>query len=100
MSTVVVMPMIVSYEGTALSTYTSSESVTGTQARLTIGNISNGDRKNYLILTISDILSMLILFVFWLHWRSYHASVIDEMEKDHSIVNPARYVVSVEGFYD
>ena len=96
MSIAVIMPMVVSYEGTALSTYTSSDSITGVQAKLTIGNISNGGRKEYLIVTISDIVSMLILFLFWLHWRSFHSSVMEEMEKDHSIVNPCRYVVAVE----
>ena len=63
MSIVVIMPMIISFEGTALSTYTSSDSVTGIQAKLTIGNTTNNDRKNYLIFTISDIVSMLILFI-------------------------------------
>lgn len=100
MSMVVIMPMIVSYEGTALADYTSSDSVTGVEAKLTIGNISSGGRKEYLIVTIADLLSMLILFLFWLHWRSFHHSVVHEMEKDHSIVNPTRYVVAVEEFFD
>ena len=43
---------------------------------------------------------MLILFLFWIHWRSFHNSVLHEMEKDHTIVNPIRYVVAVEEFYD
>ena len=79
MSIVVIMPMIISFEGTALSTYTSSDSVTGIQAKLTIGNTTNNDRKNYLIFTISDIVSMLILFIFWLHWRHFHKTTLEDM---------------------
>ena len=45
MSLAVIMPMVISYEGTALSAYTSSDSITGVEAKLTIGNISNGGRK-------------------------------------------------------
>lgn len=94
------MPMIISYSGTGLSAYTSSESFTSYQARLTLGNISNGGRYEYLIVTIADVLSMLILFFFWLHWRSFHNGILEEMEKDHSIVNPVRYVVAVDNFFD
>jgi len=100
MSITVIMPMVVSYGGIALSDYTASDSITGVEAKLTIGNISNGARKDYLIVTIADLVSMLIFFIFWMHWRSFHNSVLQDMEKDHTIVNPIRYVVAVEDFFD
>ena len=79
MSLIVIMPMIVSYDGTALSTYTSSDSITGIQAKLTIGNISNGGKRDYLIVTIADIASMLVLFIFWVHWNAFHKATLLEM---------------------
>lgn len=99
MSVVIFFPLTTNYAGSGLSEY-SSESFTTTLARFTLGNTDNGDRRTYLILTISDIVSMLIFFIFWLHWRSYHNSVLEEIEKDHTIVNPVRYVVAVEEFCD
>jgi hypothetical protein len=100
MSVVVIMPMVVSYGGSGLSKYTASASITSTEARLTLGNISEGDQRTYLIVTIADLLSMLILLLFWLHWRSFQKAILEEMEKDHSLVNPVRYVVAVDHFCD
>lgn len=75
-SAVLIFPLMVNYQGSGLDSYT-SQSFTTTLARLTIGNISNGDREDYLIITISDIISVLILFFFWVHWKSFHNSLLD-----------------------
>jgi hypothetical protein len=63
------------YNGTGLSTYSSSYMIT--MAKTTLGNISNGTRTDYLCFTVCDILSMIVFFVFYLHWRSFHHSAIE-----------------------
>lgn len=96
---VYIFPAISNYHGNGLDSYT-SESFTTTLARFTLGNTSNGDRQDYLVQTVSDLVATLILIIFWIHWRSFHNSVIHDMEKDYKIVNPERYVVAVEEFSD
>ena len=94
-----IFPIVANYHGTGLSKY-SSESFTTTLARFSLGNTVNGDRNDYLIQTVSDIVGTVILILFWVHWRSFHSSVLHEMEKDYKIINPVRYVVAVEEFSD
>jgi hypothetical protein len=67
-----------------------------TLARFTIGNITNGSQQDYLIVTIADVISMIVLFIFYIHWRSFHKAVIEETSKDFTILNPAAYSVSIE----
>ena len=95
MSAVLIFALIESYHGTGLSKYTSSSSFSITLAKFSLGHIENGDKQTYLIITVCDIISMLILFFFWIHWRSFHNSILEEMERDHKIVNPVNYVVAV-----
>jgi len=76
MSAILIFPLVTSYKGSGLSKYTSSSSFTMTLAKFTLGNIANGDQQAYLIITISDILTMLVLFLFYIHWRSFHRSTI------------------------
>jgi hypothetical protein len=92
--------MLLSYQGDGLATYTKSSSFTMTLARFTLGNISNGDRQSYLIVTAADILSFLVMVIFYLHWKAFHKGIIDELEKDHQILNPVSYSLSVEDFWD
>ena len=88
--------LVFNYSGTGLSTYTAS--FTLTLAKFTIGNLSNADRTTYLIITIFDILTMVALFAFYVHWRLFLSSVIEEAERNHDVVNPTLYAVSVSGF--
>ena len=88
--------LVFNYSGTGLSAYTAS--FTLTLAKFTLGNLSNADRTTYLIITIFDILTMVALFAFYVHWRLFLNSVIEESERNHDIVNPTLYAVSVSGF--
>ena len=90
------IPLAYNYNGTGLSGYT--DSFTLTLAKFTIGNLSNADQITYLYLTICDILSMIALFAFYLHWRIFVNDLIEEENKDHSVVNPSTYALSVSGF--
>jgi len=45
-------------------------------------------------------MSMLVLFIFYMHWRRFHQAVIDEVSKDYTILNPSSYVISIEDFHD
>jgi len=60
--------------GTGLSTYSSSYMIS--MAMTTLGNIEGGSRTDYLYFTVCDILSMIVFFVFYLSWRSFHHSAI------------------------
>jgi neutral trehalase len=100
MSAILILPLINNYQGSGLAKYTVSSSFTMSIARFTIGNISNGNRSDYLIITISDVLTMLVLFIFYIHWRRFHQAVLEEMSKDYTVLNPSSYVVSIEEFYD
>lgn len=71
-----------------------------TMAKMSLGNIENGNQETYMFITVCDILSMIVLFVFYLHWRSFHEEAVESEEKDHTIVNPTSYVLSVVGFSD
>lgn len=75
-----------------------TESYMITLAKSSLGNIADGDTTTYLIFTVCDILSMLVLFFFYLHWRSFHAEAVESEAKDIKIVNPSNYVLSVTGF--
>jgi hypothetical protein len=97
MSAINMIPIIYAFQkGQALDSYTKSYMIY--LAETSLGNISNGDRTAYLIFTICDILSMFVLFLFYLHWRSFHNEAVEEAEKDHTIVNPTSYVLTVIGF--
>ena len=71
-----------------------------TLARFTLGNLSYGDKQAYMIVTFADVISLLIMVIFYFHWRAFHKAAIEEMERDHTIVTPVSYTVSVEGFWD
>ena len=91
------IPLIHSYyNGTALEKYTDSYMIS--MARTSLGNIQNGTESDYIIYTVCDLVSMFVLFIFYLHWKSFHKTTVDEEEKDNSILNPTSYVLSVVGF--
>ena len=95
-SAVLILPLYINYNGTGLNDY--KDSFTLTQAKFTIGNLNNEGRRTYIMLGAADFISMLILFFFYLHWRAFHNEVVEEVAKDHSILNPSVYAVSVIGF--
>lgn len=67
-------------------------------AKTSLGNISNGNQTAYLVFNACDLLSMIVFFVFYLHWRSFHNEAVTNQEKDVSLLNPTSYVLSVAGF--
>jgi hypothetical protein len=77
MSAVQIFALVASYNGTGLSTYTNSSSFTMYLSKFTLGNIKDGDRQTYLIITVCDIVSMFILLIFWIHWRSFQSSILE-----------------------
>lgn len=75
MTACTVVPIIYAYiNGTGLSSFKSSYTIE--LAKTSIGNIADGDLYGYLVFTVSDLLSMLVLFGFYLHWRSFHAEAV------------------------
>ena len=76
MTALVGIPLAYNYGGDGLSSYT--ESFTLTLAKFSIGNLSNADQITYLYLTICDILTMVALFAFYLHWRVFVNELIEE----------------------
>jgi len=76
MSAISIAPIVYSYlNGIGLKSYTESYMIT--LAKTSLGNIIGGDKITYLIFTVCDLLSMLVLFGFYLHWRSFHAEALD-----------------------
>ena len=67
-----------------------------TLARFSLGNISNGNQQTYLIISIADALSVIIMIIFYLHWRAFHKAAIQELERDSNILNPISYALSVD----
>lgn len=100
MSIVLIYPLITHYKGNGLSNYTVSKDFGTTLARFTLGNISNGDKQTYALITITDILSYIIMVIFYFHWKSFHNKTISQMEKSQKIINPANYALSVANFFD
>lgn len=96
LSAIMILPLYINYNGTGLVNYTDSFSLT--QAKFTIGNLTEEDRKTYIMISAADFLAMIILFFFYMHWRRYHNDIVEESNKDHSILNPTIYAVSVIGF--
>ncbi len=72
MSAILIVPIVYSYiNGKGMNKY--SESYMIILAKSSLGNFSNADTTTYMIYTVCDILSMIVLFFFYLHWRSFHA---------------------------
>jgi hypothetical protein len=76
-SVVLIFPMVLQYNGTGLETYTKTPSFTMTLARFTLGNLSEGDRQSYMIVTFADVITLLIMIIFYFHWRAFHKSAIE-----------------------
>ena len=75
MSAINIVPIVYSFQnGKALDSYTKSYMIY--LAETSLGNIQNGDRTTYMMFTVCDILSMLVLFFFYLHWRSFHNETV------------------------
>lgn len=68
---------MVQFQGDGLATYTKSSSFTMTLAKFSLGNLREADGETYLIVTVADALSFLVMFIFYLHWRAFHKDVID-----------------------
>ncbi len=73
-SCLVAAPMALNYSSTGLSNY--ADSFTLTLAKLSIGNLSDADQQKYLTITICDILSMIALFGFYIHWRIFVGNLL------------------------
>lgn len=41
---------------------------------------------------------MIVLFIFYVHWRVFISQTLQEAERDHKIINPNIYALSVTGF--
>jgi len=75
MSTIYIVPIVYAYvNGTGLDSY--KESYMIHLAKTSLGNVQDGDRVMYIIFTAADILSMVALFAFYLHWRSFHNEAV------------------------
>jgi ABC-type Mn2+/Zn2+ transport system permease subunit len=96
MSVILIFPLATNFKGSGLSQYTASGSFTIMLAKFTLGNLSNASRQDYLIITVTDVLSMVVLLVFYIHWRHFHRTTIQEFNANHATLNPASYAVSVE----
>jgi tellurite resistance protein TehA-like permease len=90
------LQLYVNYTSDGLSTYKSSFALT--LAKFSLGNLNNGSQKDYIMQSACDVLSMLVLFAFYLHWRSFHNELVESEEKDFKTLDPAMYVVSIVGF--
>lgn len=69
-SALLVLQLYVNYQDDGLSTYKAS--FTLTLAKFTLGNLTFADQKTYIMESAVDVLSMVILFGFYIHWRAYH----------------------------
>ena len=99
-SVILIFPLLLQYNGDGLYQYTQKASFTMTIAKFSLGNLNNADQQSYLIVTISDVLSFLVMVIFYLHWRAFHQSALEQMENDTKLVNPTSYVVSVDQLCD
>jgi len=96
MSVILMFPLVTNFQGTGLSSYSTSGSFTITLAKFTLGNLSNASFQDYLIVTISDVLSMVVLFIFYIHWRHFHRTTIEQLKCNYAILNPTSYAVEIE----
>jgi hypothetical protein len=97
MSSFYILPIVYAFmNGEGLADY--KESYMITLAKTSLGNIKNGNQVSYMLFTCADILSMLALFVFYLHWRSFHNEAVSEENRSPDILNPVMYSLSVIGF--
>lgn len=69
-SALLVLQLYINYQDDGLSTYKAS--FTLTLAKFTLGNLTFADQKTYIMESAVDVLSMVILFGFYIHWRAYH----------------------------
>lgn len=65
-----ILPLYLNYFGTGLKDY--KDSFTLTLAKFTLGNLDHADQKTYILESVCDVLGMLVLFVFYFHWRAFH----------------------------
>ncbi len=97
MTVVLIIPIVYIFmNGDGMSSYKSSYTIY--LAKTSLGNVDNGDRTMYLFMTAADLISMIILFVFYLHWRSFHAEMVSNEVKDPHLLNPVNFALSVVGF--
>lgn len=97
MTVVLIVPIVyVFMNGKGMSSYKSSYTIE--LAKTSLGNVEHGDRTMYLFFTAADLLSMIILFVFYLHWRSFHAEMVSNEVKDPNLLNPVNFALTVVGF--
>lgn len=74
-SCLVAAPIAINYGSKGLQGY--ADSFTLTLAKFSIGNLSDADQQQYLIITICDILTMIVLFGFYVHWRSFIGDLLE-----------------------
>lgn len=68
-SVICALQLVFNYDDDGLSSYKPSYSLI--LARFTLGNLVEADRKTYIIQSAADVFSMIVLFGFYFHWRSY-----------------------------
>ena len=76
MSLISGLSMYYCYHDTGLSEYPDSFMLT--LAKFSLGNLNNADQRAYLVVTICDLLNVIIFFVFYLHFRSFYNSTIED----------------------
>lgn len=75
MSSFYILPIVYAFmNGQGLKDY--KESYMIALAKTSLGNIQGGNQLSYMLFTCADILSMLALFIFYLHWRSFHNEAV------------------------
>ena len=65
-----ILPLYLNYFDDGLASYKPSFALT--LAKFTIGNLHEADQKVYIMQSACMVLSMITLFGFYLHWRSFH----------------------------
>lgn len=75
-SVVCALPMVTFYQGDGLSSY--PESFTLTLAYFSQGNLVLGGQTEYFSVVVADVLTMIIMFGFYIRWRSFHKEVVEE----------------------
>lgn len=99
MSSFTILPVAYTYiTGTGLSSFKSSYTIQ--LAKSSIGNIEDGNLTAYLVFTVSDLLSMIVLFGFYLHWRGFHNEAVLKEMRNHELLNPSHYTLTVVGQFD
>lgn len=95
-SIILILQLYTNFHSNGLSTYRESFAIT--LAKFSIGNLNGGNATSYYIESACDVMSMIVLFGFYFHWRSFSHETVEAEERDFKVLDPTMYVVSVTGF--